>query len=357
MLKLIEYINGTSDWEQKLSEKPYCITVKRKDNFLMLNYSQIDSDFYNPIVKECRGIILEDHTYKPVCVPFYKFGNYGEGYVDTIDWNTAKVQEKVDGSLIKVWYYDNEWHISTNGTIDAKDAVLMSDVSEYKTFYDLFLKATNNCGLIIQTLNKNYTYMFELTSPYNRVVVPYQDIAIRHIGTRDNKSLEELNIDIRVDKPKSYNFTSLDQCISMAKELPFSDEGYVVVDNNWHRIKIKSPAYVAAHHLKNNGIVTKERIVEMIRQNEEEEFLNYYPEYLDGFQSVLFDISVFANDIEHDIDYAKQNIDLNNRKEFALYATKTKCPAALFCWLDGKYTDATDWIWQQSNEKIVKMIG
>ena len=93
-MKLIEFIKNNIDWEQKLQDKPYCITIKRKDNFIIFNYNQIESDFYNPIVKECRGVILEDKTFKPVCVPFYKFGNYGEGYADTIDWSAARVQKK-----------------------------------------------------------------------------------------------------------------------------------------------------------------------------------------------------------------------------------------------------------------------
>ena len=53
MLHLIKFIKSNPDWEQKITEKPYCITVKRKDNFIMFSYSQIDSDFLNPIVKEC----------------------------------------------------------------------------------------------------------------------------------------------------------------------------------------------------------------------------------------------------------------------------------------------------------------
>ena len=37
----------------------------------------------------------------------------------------GKVQlykKKIDGSLIKLWYDNNDWHISTNGTINAYEA-------------------------------------------------------------------------------------------------------------------------------------------------------------------------------------------------------------------------------------------
>jgi hypothetical protein len=356
MLYLLDFIKQNSDWEQKLSKKPYCITIKRKDNFIMFNYSQIDSDFYNPLVRECRGIILDD-KFNPVCVPFFKFGNYGEGYVDSIDWDSARVQEKIDGSLIKVWNYNGEWHVSTNGTIDAKDAEISNDLSPYETFYDLFVAAAQNSNLNINNLDINYTWMFELISPYNRVVVPYTVTELRHIGTRYNETLKECDIDIGVKKPKTYGFKSLEECISMACNLPFSEEGYVVVDSNWCRNKIKSPAYVAAHHLKNNGIVTKSRIVALIRQGEQEEFLNYYPEFKEHIENVLDKMMEFCSDMNWCMETATIDMKFENRKRFAEFATTTRCPAMMFNWFDNKCESAEKWLWDQTDDKIVQWIG
>ena len=355
-INLIKFIRENADWEQKLSEHPYYLTIKRKDPYILFMYNQINSDFYNPIVKECRGIILEESTFTPVCVPFFKFGNYGEGYVDELDWNTARVQEKVDGSIIKVWYHNNQWHISTNSTIDARDATV-SEISQYATYYDLFMAAAKNSRLDISSLDRTYTWMFELISSYNRVVVPYTETEVRHIGTRNIHTLEECDIDIGVTKPKAYGFTSLDECISMASKLPFSEEGYVVVDKYWHRNKVKSPAYVAAHHLKNNGVVTYERIVELVRENERDEFLVYHPEFKEGFTKVQNAIDEFISRLESDKKYASENVDLSNRKTFAMYATKTICPAFLFGWLDKKCDDTKEWLWNQTDEKIVKWVG
>jgi len=355
MLKLIEYIKNNQDWEEKLSAEPFCLSMKRKDGFIMFSYSQIDSDFHNEIVRECRGIILHEETLTPVCVPFYKFGNYGEGYADLIDWNSAVVQEKVDGSLIKMWNYNGYWHVSTNGTIDARDAELPSDISEYHNFYALFLQAVANCNFNISLPNKDCTYMFELTSPFNRVVVPYTGIEIRHLGTRNNITLEEINVDVGIQKPKTYNLHSLEDCIKMAENLPFSDEGYVVVDKDWHRNKIKSPAYVAAHHLKNNGIITKARIITLIKLNEHKEFLVYYPEFTESFEEVENKINAFIQEMDALLTYENKNIE--PRKDFALWATKTKCPAMLFHWKDGLVTNTKEWLWNQTPDKILKWIG
>lgn len=354
MLELIKYIKSHPNWESELKEHPYCLSIKKDGNFIMFNYSQIDSDFYNPIVKESRGIIL-DLEFNPVCVPFYKFGNYGEGYADEIDWNSAKVQEKIDGSLIKVWNYKGEWHISTNGIINAHNAEISSDICPFKTFYDLFVEAAKLSHLKIESLNPEYTYMFELISPYNRVVVPYNGITIKHIGTRNIKTLKEYDLDIGIPKPKMYNLHSLEDCITTASQMPFTEEGYVVVDNNWHRIKVKSPAYVAIHKLKNNGAINKVKIIDMILINEEGEFLTYFPEFTEIFNDIKTRIEIFINNMDNEISSAKQST-FNSRKEFAEFALKTKCPALMFNWYDNDSQSAKEWIQKQTTDKVAKWI-
>ena len=354
MLHLIHYIKNNPNWEIDLTKKPHCLTVKRDDDFILFSYSQIESDFYNPIVREARGIIL-NADFSPVCVPFYKFGNYGEGYADKIDWNTVVVQEKVDGSLIKVWNYKSEWHVSTNGTIDAKKCELPTDVAGYKTFYDLFRVAAENSGLDISLLDPDYTYMFELISPYNRVVVPYKEIKLIHIGARNIKTLEECNLDIGIEKPKVYAMKSLEDCIQLAKELPYDQEGYVVVDKDWRRIKIKSAAYVAIHHLKCN-LITSARIIELIRTNESDEFVTYFPEYTDIFNSYKNRINDFIESFDNTTDALKDRV-FADRKEFANFALATKCPAFYFNWYDGKLSSMKEWLWNQSNDRILKLIG
>ena len=70
-------------------------------------------------IRELGGIIIDCERCEVVCWPFRKFGNHNEGYADTIDWSTARVQEKVDGSIVKLWYDEanGKWQFSTNGCI------------------------------------------------------------------------------------------------------------------------------------------------------------------------------------------------------------------------------------------------
>jgi len=79
-LDIQKFIREHSDWERALMEKPYCIGIQKDRmfgrNLVLFKYSQIDSDFHLPIVRECRGLILDRDTLEPVCVPFFKFGNF-----------------------------------------------------------------------------------------------------------------------------------------------------------------------------------------------------------------------------------------------------------------------------------------
>ena len=43
-------------------------------------------------------------------------------------------------------------------------------------------------------------------------------------------------------------------------------EGFVVVDDHWNRIKIKSPEYLMLHNMSSNSNFSKERLVGMIRE-------------------------------------------------------------------------------------------
>jgi hypothetical protein len=356
MLKVVNYINMfPNDWRDRLSAAPFCLKIKEEDGFIMFNYSQIESDFYNEIVHECRGLILRDN-FVPACVPFYKFGNYGEGYTPDIDWDTARVQEKVDGSIIKTWYDDlSGWRVSTNGVINAYTALLQNDVGKFKTFGELFDFARLSQGLDYDKLDKENTYMFELTSPYNRVIVKHSSVSITHIGTRNNKTLDELDVDIGIKKPKSYLLSSLEDCIKAAEVLGYNNEGFVVVDGNWNRIKIKSPAYVALHHLKGNGNINKKRIVSLVRTNEDGEFLNYFPEYTNDFNEVKGEIEKFVKYCNEQISFAIKH-EFSDRKDFAKFAKTTEIPHVLFCWYDGKVKNMKDWLWSYDDASILDWI-
>lgn len=358
-MKVLKFIRSNGNWEQVLAKKPYCLKIKRDGDYVILSYNQFESDFYNEIVRECRGLIIDEKTLTPVCVPFYKFGNYGEGYVPEIDWESARTQEKVDGSLIKVWYHNGKWRVSTNNTIDAYKCPLgLVDFAKldcpYETFGDLFNVAKEAANIDFERLDKRNTYMFELVSPYNKVVVSYNDVAIYHIGTRNNETLEEMDIDIGVKKPRSYDLKTLDDCVAAAKEMSFNEEGFVVVDKNWNRVKVKSPAYVEVHHLKGNDELNIKSIIEMIKTNETDEFLSYFPEYEGAFNSIRERIEIFIFLLERELDEIQQKT-YETQKDFALAVKDKPFSGYYFLWRKTG-VKPREWVWGLESNKIKEFI-
>jgi len=318
-LEIIKFINNHHDWKDLLTKDPYNLDVKEDDGFVLLKYDQLNSDFNEPLVKECRGIILDGDN-QIVCFPFFKFFNYGEVYADKIDWSTARVQQKIDGSIMKLWFYKDKWRLSTNGSVDAYKSHLPDNFikveTDIKSFGELFESAVNYKDLDYSKLDKDCTYIFELTSPFNKVVIYYPETTISHIGTRNNKTGQEFNVDIGVKKPKEYPIVNFNDCIKAAKELPSDEEGFVVVDANWNRIKVKNPMYLQLHRMIENNNLSLKSALNMLLENDQDEFLTYFPEYKEYFENLKNKIENLKNKISQTAKELSVYLQ-TSRKEYA----------------------------------------
>lgn len=264
---LCRYISEHTGWETLLISK-YGLKIRREGPYAIFNYGY-ESNFSDPLVQEARGIILDTERLDVVCWPFRKFGNYGEEYADSIDWKTACVQEKVDGSIVKLWFstLQDRWTFSTNSTIDAANAPI-EESSFGHTFLDAILSAENYNDIHMDELDKDNTYIFELVSPETRVIVSYPRTMLYHTGTRSNRTGEEFNKNIGIIQPVRYPLSNLTECIEAAKKLNngkagVEHEGFVVVDANWNRVKIKSPDYLVRHQIA-NIYLSKENALELL---------------------------------------------------------------------------------------------
>jgi hypothetical protein len=322
-MKVLEFIRSNPNWEEELAQAPYYVKTTWKGNYAILKYNQLNSDFNNEIVRECRGCIFyipnKDHGWADlVCYPFEKFGNYGEGYVPEIDWSSAKVLEKVDGSLIKIWYH-RTWHVSTNGTIDANDA---ETSMEGVTFYDVFkhaLEKNGNLQDFFKALNPSYTYMFELVSPTTRVTVDYPEDALYFLCARSMSTFEETFTPPRlaalasfVKLPKIYNLTSLEDCIAVAEQMSKDEEGFVVSDKYFNRVKIKSPEYLIAARMRHNGAITVRYVVTLMKNNSLDDFMAYVPAAHGFVNKVLDAYKRLLEHFEETYKAVKEDMEVNH---------------------------------------------
>ncbi|MDE2425595.1 MAG: 2'-5' RNA ligase [Elusimicrobia bacterium] len=354
MLLVQDFLRNTGSLQDL--ENKYKIYNKRHNkypNLVLLKYDQIESPFSEAIVRECRGLILnEANNWEIVAFPFTKFFNYGEPLAANIDWNTARVQEKLDGSLAVMFYYDHKWQVATSGTPDASGNVNGFDF----TFEELFWKTFKEMGL--KTPDDGYdietTFMFELTTPYNKVVVQHKECKLTLIGTRDLVSYAEIPIRWDQDYPhvKEFPLQSIKDIEETFNKLnPLEQEGYVVLDANYNRVKVKHPGYVALHHLRDS--VSPKRILEIIRSGESTEFLTYFPEFQDIFNSTKEKYNLLVKELEDDYSEIK---DIKIQKEFALEAINSRCSAALFQLRSNKVSSVKQYLAEINIDHLMDLI-
>ena len=352
-------------------EQKYAISAKRHGyypNLVLLKYDQIASQMGNPLVQQCRGIILdEDDNWRVVARPFDKFFNLGEPNCAQIDWATARPLEKLDGSLAILYYYDGQWHMATSGTPDASGPVGNLD----KTFKDLFWQTWYDAGYTTDSLDRDFTWMFELMTPENRIVVPHSRYSLKLIGVRHRVTGEE--IDIRDPK---YN---LENDFEVVQEFPYKSpealltsfenmdglmqEGYVVVDAKFNRVKIKHPRYVLFHQMV--GSLTKKKVLDAVRRGESPEILTYFPTWAAEFEAMKakldFLVGVYENAYEGLISYKDQPMALKDipvQKDFALAIKDIGLPTGpFFAVRSGKSKSFRDYFSTLRLEALADMIG
>jgi len=350
MLKIQEFIFAHENWRELLSAAPYNLKITEDDGFVIFKYNQIDSDFNEEICKEARGLILDStDNFKAVRMAFKKFFNLGESHAAKIDWNTATAGEKLDGSLMSVWYARGEWHLSTNGTIDAFKAPL-NGVGPYKNFGELFTSVMPLDFFEGEHFGKNWAdlnlcFTFELVSPYNKVVIDYPETKVYLLSMREMDTLHEISGDVvrtfgkinGLNLPQEYKLSNEKEFCELVESMPDGHEGIVVRDMYNERVKIKTKRYFELHRMVNNGVITIERIVELIKANDYEELLAYYPEMTEKFTKIMYQIQsadAYIKRVKAEVNTCKKF--QANRKDFAEFAKQQKIPALYFAALDGK---------------------
>lgn len=364
-MEVLDFMNTHDNWEDLLAQPPYCIKVRRDNGYILLKYSQFESDMTIPLVRECRGSIFyknDNDKYECACYPFSKFGNVGENYVPDIDWESAVVEEKIDGSLTKLFYHNNRWNIATNGLPNA----FLAEISDKDlSFGDLFHEALGGreqFKAFCSHLDPNETYMFELVSLASKLVVYYPETKLYYLGQRDMTTMQESKNytgfmkDYGVLCPKVYNIGTLEGCLEYVKSMTRNEEGFVVRDKNFNRMKIKSPEYLIAFHMDNNGVITTKRIVKMLKNETIDDFLAYCPEYKNDVQSILDKLHNIARILDEYWDMASKHVETMTRKEFAMMVGKCRASAYLFEKYDRPQTKAIDWILSNFTRTILRML-
>ena len=107
--------NNSWYWEES-KELFANITVKNKGDMWLYNYNEdVLVPRNHPVLVRCRGIVVST-TGQVLNYPLDRFFNDYEKECADIDWDSALVQEKVDGSMVCVFWNGGGWEITTRGS-------------------------------------------------------------------------------------------------------------------------------------------------------------------------------------------------------------------------------------------------
>jgi len=301
---------------------------------------------WDDITMQCRGLVTNSQG-KIVARPFKKFFNYEEHKPEEIPNEYFDVYEKLDGSLGILFNYNSEWVMATRGSFISEQSIKGRQLLE-KYNYD--------------RLHTDYTYLFEIIYPENRIVCVYDFEDLVLLGMVHTESGNEVNIhntnneDIRLNnminnvgfKVVTLYKTWGEGFDILKEEISNDKEGYVIRFKNGFRMKIKGDEYVRLHRILTN--ISNRDIWEYLKDGKPmDEILDKVPdEFYDWVKETKENLIVQYNTIENEYKWIFKIINrspgIEERRVFAEYAKRYKHPNLLFNMLDGR--DYSEQIWK-----------
>ncbi|HEY6021479.1 MAG TPA: hypothetical protein VIY48_16725 [Candidatus Paceibacterota bacterium] len=153
-MHVAKLIASDPNWLATLEEQ-YKISVTRDGDLVSLKYNQIESPMHEPVVQECRGMVVHVPSGKILAHPYNKFWNHGDKLAAEIDWATARCLEKLDGSLMLLfWEPHVGWTVASSGTPRGTGTF----GSDSQTFGDAFWKTWETLGISPRWLQLSYQF-------------------------------------------------------------------------------------------------------------------------------------------------------------------------------------------------------
>jgi RNA ligase len=185
---------------------------------------------WNDATLLARGLVLDTRNETVVATPFPKFFNALERG-DAIPDLPFETFEKVDDSLIIIFWHAGAWRTATKGAFDSSQAQWAAEK----------MKA---CDL--DALQRGTTYLVEAVYAENRIVVRYADDELVLLSAYDEGGAELSYASLRETADRlgwrmvgRHSYASVSQLMAQAKDLPRDAEGFVVRFDNGLRLKIK----------------------------------------------------------------------------------------------------------------------
>ena len=308
----------------------------------ILNYSVKvqGGKLWDEYTSSCRGLII-DADGNILARPFRKFKNLEEHDPSEIDMTQDyDIFEKMDGSLIIVFYYEPKmkWIIASRGSFISEQALEAQKILTDFSYLD-----------------KEYTYLFEIIYPENRIVIDYGNrrelVLLTRIETKTGIEMYYEDLLAKYSKyftvVKKYKIKNINNLNELKQLEENNKEGFVVRFFNGMRVKVKFAEYVRLHGILTN--VSNLIVWEHLKNNYNfDALLNRVPdEFYSWLNKTINVLQQEFNNIERQALKEFIRIYYVNgiviRKDFANEAIKTEYQSILFKIYDKRPYDQIIW--------------
>ena len=332
MIREIEYMiqEGWVEVQKHQQRDLYIYNYTQKTQF---------EKYWNEITLQCRGLILDSEG-EIIARPFKKFFNIEEHSSEHIPQESFELYEKMDGSLGILYWVNDFPYIATRGSFHSDQAVKANQM--LNTTYSHVLK----------NLNKEYTYLFEIIYPENRIVVNYGDFeGLVLLGIIHPKTGIEMPLDVSLGFPVVKSYDALGGFEQIKKLNWDNKEGFVVRFNNGFRVKIKFEEYCRLHRILTN--VSNKTNWETLKNGED---------FNDILQKVPDEFYNWVRKTKEELENKFKEIETRNlslirndfisRREAADYYNQFEDKKLLFLMYDNK--NYQDYIWKKIRPTFFK---
>jgi hypothetical protein len=267
--------------------------------------------------------------------------------------------------LITLWYHEEfGWQVSTRSIPDGSNEVDDSGMS----YRDLVIKALHDMGVswsrFIFSMEPNFSYAYELLSPENQVVVHHKDRKLVLTAIRNLDTLQEVDVEVWKDEnPKhptpvvrlydGFSLDALKEYVQTRNPLEF--EGFVLVDTNFNRIKLKSDAYCLMSHQRDGLGKSNKARLELILSEKVDDVLSILPQFV---QDKILVIQNALTSLVENINKTYREIkDIETQKDFAFEALKHRYSGVLFALRSGRVESAMDWFKNASPKSTLEWLS
>lgn len=294
---------------QEIEIDTQAIQIVDVNDDLELHHAVICDDFSPDEIKAVRGhiktldgkLVCKSFAYTPEILTTN--AELVDRFIKPLVDAQAPAFTSFEGSLLRVWCFENKWWISTHRRIDAFRSRWGSDIS----YGELFVQALGRSGLNFEnwtaSLNKENIYTFLLRNGRkNRIVCDrHENPDIFLVGTFERSAEGEFkyveasaaNTTGLPSTPQVEYATMEDIIAKVNSSDPKNDQGVVFIDREGNSAKLVNPSYDKLARLRNNEPSIVAAYAKLRTTEQREEFLELYSDLVEEFtrfETILEDI-------------------------------------------------------------------